>query len=258
MSDQQLAYALDGPDQAPVLVLSSSLGTTRDMWEPQMPLLVSRWRVVRVDHPGHGASPIWDGSVTVADIGQATLDLLDELGYQRFSFCGLSLGGAIGQWVAAHAPGRVRRLILCSTASHFDPAIYLQRAATVRREGLVEVAAGTMGRWFTADFRTREPGVVARYRAMVESVPPEGYAACAEAVAGFDSRSYLGRISAPTLVLLGAEDPVVPLDQAEALRDAIPDTTLEVVERASHLLNVERPEETGRAIVRHFQGDQRD
>src|SRR5438874_9084483 len=107
MTERSLAYAIDGPEDAPLLVLSSSLGTTRGMWEPQMPLLASRGRVMRVDHPGHGESPIWDGPVSVAEIGQATLDLLGSLGHDQFSLCGLSLGGAIGQWVAAHAPQQV-------------------------------------------------------------------------------------------------------------------------------------------------------
>lgn len=256
MSDRTLAHALDGPADAPVLVLSGSLGTTRDLWEPQMPALTQSWRVLRIDHPGHGASPIWIGAVTVADIGQAVVDLLDDLGYQRVSFCGLSLGGAIGQLVASNAPGRVERLVLCSTASHFDPETYSQRAATVRREGLGRVAAAVMERWFTPDFRAREPETVARYRAMVESVPPEGYAQCAEAVGRFDARQDLSRIAAPTLVLLGAEDPVVSPDEGRALRDGIPNARLEIVERASHLLNVERPEDTGRAILRHLQGDE--
>lgn len=255
MSERRLAYAVDGRPDAPVLVLSGSLGTTHDMWEPQLPALTAGWRVVRVDHPGHGASPVWDAPVTVADIGRKLLHLLDDLGHQDFSFCGLSLGGAIGQWVAAHAPGRVRRLILCSTASHFDPETYLQRAATVRQEGLAQVAATVMTRWFTPEFRARHPEIVARYRAMVGSVPPEGYAGCAEAVARFDSRPDLGRITAPTLILLGAEDPVVSRDEARALADAIPHARLEIMEGASHLLNVERPEETGRMIVEHLQGD---
>jgi 3-oxoadipate enol-lactonase len=196
--------------------------------------------------------------VTVADISQAILDLLDDLGFQRLSFCGLSLGGAIGQWIAAHAPQRVERLILCSAASSFDPAPYLQRAATVRREGLADVAAQAMGRWFTPDFRTREPETVARYRAMVESIPPEGYAACCEAVAGFDAHSYLGRITAPTLVLLGAEDPVVQPEQGQALAGGIPAARLQIVERAAHLFNVERPDETDRAIAGHLEGSVHD
>jgi 3-oxoadipate enol-lactonase len=258
MTIRPLACAADGPPDAPVLVLSSSLGTTGEMWEPQMPLLAATWRVLRVDYPGHGASPLPEGSVTVPEIGSAILDLLDDQGHDEFSFCGLSLGGAIGQWIAAHAPQRVGRLILCSTVSHFDPETYLQRADTVRQEGLGQVAKAVMDRWFTPQFRAREPEIVARYRTMVEGVSPQGYAACAQAVARFDSRPYLDRITAPTLVLVGAEDPVVPSADAGSLADAIPGARLEVVERAAHLLNVEQAEVTSRAMVRHLGGDQHD
>ncbi|HZU12319.1 MAG TPA: 3-oxoadipate enol-lactonase [Chloroflexota bacterium] len=258
MTERRLAYSLDGPAEAPVLVLSGSLGSTQAMWEPQMPALTARRRILRLDHPGHGASPVWEGPVTVADIARAVLELLDGLGCQHFAFCGLSLGGAIGQWVAAHAPERVRHLILCSTTSHFEAETYLQRAALVRRDGLGQVAAAVMDRWFTPGFRAQEPATVAHYRAMVASIPPDGYAECCEAVARFDGRPDLSRISAPTLVLVGAEDPVVSPGQARALQDGISRARLEIVEAASHLFNIERPEETSRAILRQLAEDEDD
>jgi len=168
MSESRLAYALDGPADAPVLAMSSSLGTTRDMWSPQVPALSGEWRLLRIDHPGHGESPVWDGKVTVERIGLAVLDLLDTLDFQRVSFCGLSLGGAIGQWVAAHAPARIERLILCSTSARFaTPEAYLQRAATVREQGTAVIAGTVIERWFTARFREREPLVVAAQAAEV-------------------------------------------------------------------------------------------
>jgi 3-oxoadipate enol-lactonase len=258
VSDRALAYDVNGPADAPVLVLSSSLGTSRDMWDPQMPRLTREWRVVRIDHPGHGESPVWNGPITIGDIGQAVLGVVDEAGHDRVSFCGLSLGSAIGQWVAAHAPERVERLILCSTSAHFGPEPYLSRAATVRREGLAEVAAATMERWFTAAFRASEPETVSRYRAMVAATPVEGYASCCEAVGHFDGRPDLQHISAPTLVLSGAEDPATPPEAGSALAHGIAGARQEILQDAAHLLNVERPDETTRAIVRHLRGEDHD
>jgi pimeloyl-ACP methyl ester carboxylesterase len=118
VSATRLAYALDGPEDASVVVLSSSLGTTRDMWLPQVSALSREWRLLRIDHPGHGESPVWNETVTTERIGRAALDLLDELGHARVSWCGLSLGGAIGQWVAAHAPNRIERLKVIAGAAH--------------------------------------------------------------------------------------------------------------------------------------------
>jgi 3-oxoadipate enol-lactonase len=259
MSEPRLAYALDGPADAPVLVLSSSLGTTRDMWSPQGPALSGQWRLLRVDHPGHGESPVWDGQVTVERIGLAVLELLDRLDLQRVSFCGLSLGGAIGQSVAAHAPARIDRLILCSTSARFATReAYLQRAATVREQGTAVVAGAVIERWFTARFRDQQPLVVARYRSMVEATPAQGYAACCEAVAEFDGRPDLASITAPTLVIAGDEDPATPSEQARALRDGIAGARLEVIAEAAHLVNVEQPEAVSRAILTHLRGESND
>jgi 3-oxoadipate enol-lactonase len=218
-----------------------------------MPALSQDWRVVRADHPGHGTSPVWDGSVTVADIGKAVLELLDDLGTERFSFCGLSLGGAVGQWIAAHASDRVARLVLCATAAHFTPPeVYLERAATVRTQGMQTVASSVMKRWFTPEFREREPGTVDRFRAMVAAIAPEGYAQCCEAVANFDGRPDLARISAPTLIIVGAEDPATPLERARVLQEGIAGSTLTVIQQAAHLVNVEQPEAVGIAICTHL------
>ncbi|MBV9282414.1 MAG: 3-oxoadipate enol-lactonase [Chloroflexi bacterium] len=253
MSPRTLGWTVDGSPGESVLVLSGSLGTTATMWDPQVPLLSRERCLVRVDHPGHGRSPVWDGPVGVADIGGAILDVLDRLGMQRFSFCGLSLGGAAGQWVAAHAPERVERLVLCSTAARFTPPeVYVQRAATVRREGMDAIAASAMERWFTLDFREREPGIVERFRATLAATPPEGYAQCCEAVAGFDGGAGLTRIAAPTLVLVGADDPATPPERARHLHRGIAGSRLEIIEGAAHLVNVERPDAIETAIRDHL------
>ena len=258
MSARRLSYVLDGPADAPVLVLSGSLGTTRDVWLPQVAALGQVWRLLRIDHPGHGESPRWDERVTIEGIGRATLDLLDTLGHKRVSWCGLSLGGAIGQWVAAHAPERIEHLILCCTSARFDsPDAYLQRADTVRAHGMASVAGAVVERWFTAPFREGQRDVVARYRSTLESIPAEGYAACCEAVAEFDARPFRARITAPTLVIAGSEDRVTPVEHARALCGGIPGSRLEVIASAAHLANVEQPEAVSEAITSHLKGDTR-
>ncbi len=259
MNEPRLSYALDGPADAPVLVLSGSLGTTRDMWLPQVPVLSQKWRLLRVDHPGHGESPVWDDRVTVENIGLAVLDLLDNLNHQRVSFCGLSLGGAIGQWIAAHAPERIERLILCCTSARFaTPGAYLQRAATVRKQGMAVIAGAVIERWFTAHFRDEQPDVVAHYRSMLEAIRAPGYAECCEAVAEVDARPYLASIAAPTLVIAGGEDRAAPVEHAEELRDRIPGARLEVIAGAAHLANVEQPEAVSSAIWVHLGGESND
>lgn len=258
MSDRTPAYDIGGPLDAPVLVLSSSLGTSRAMWDPQMPALAGEWRVIRIDHPGHGESPVWDGPISIGDIGRAVLAVLDAEGHDRFSFCGLSLGAAIAQWVASNAPERVARLVLCSATAYFGPEPYLSRAATVRRDGLAEIASATMERWFTPEFRAREPEIVRRFGAMVASTPVEGYASCCEAVGHFDGRPHLGRIAAPTLVISGAQDPATSPEAGRALADGIAGARQRIIEGAAHLLNVEQPDETRGAIVHHLRGGTHD
>ena len=259
MNDPRLAYTLDGAADAPVLVLSGSLGATSAMWAPQVPVLSERRRLLRIDHPGHGASPPWDGPVTIERIGQAYLDLLDTLECPRIDFCGLSLGGAIGQWLAAHASPRIERLILCCTSARFDTReAYLQRAATVREVGVAPIAGAVIERWFTAHFRSRRPEIVARYHAMLVGIPAQGYAACCEAVAEFDGRAGLAGISAPTLVIAGADDPATPIEHTQGLCDGIRGARLEIISEAAHLASVERPDAVSRAILAHLQGEPND
>ena len=255
MTIDQLAFTQDGPPDAPVLVLANSLGTSHDMWLPQMEGLTRHWRVVRFDHPGHGDSPLWTGPVSMETIGRAVVEGLDRLGIDRVSFCGISLGGAVGQWLAAHAPERIERLVLCSTSARFaGQSVYLERAAIVRVQGMAAVSGSVVERWFTSGFRTRKPEVVSRYRSMVEATAPEGYAACCEAVAGFDGRSDLAAITAPTLVIAGAQDPATTIEHAQALVEGIPGARLVTIEEAAHLLNVEQPGATEEAIVNHLRG----
>jgi 3-oxoadipate enol-lactonase len=250
----QLNHRINGPFDAPVLVLSNSLGASLEMWAPQLPSLAASYRVLRYDQRGHGESPVPTEGFDIPDLGRDVLDLLDENAIERVHFCGLSLGGMTGMWLAANAPERIDRMVLLCTSAWFDGAdVYSERAATVRAQGTEAVAAGGVERWFTDGFRRREPGTVERFRSMIASQSDEGYARCCEALARLDLRGELPRIEAPTLVIAGAQDPATPPDpHARLLADRIPHARLEVLDRAAHLANVERAPEVTELILEHL------
>lgn len=245
-------HVAEGPADAPVLVFGNSLGSTLEMWDPQVPRLAERFRVVRYDLRGHGDSPVPPGPYDVDALGHDLVALLDRLGIQRASLVGLSLGGLLSMWVASAAPERVDRLVLCCTSATFaPPEPWRERAALVRARGMDAVADVVVGRWFTPDFAAAHPDVVRRMRAMIASTPPAGYAACCEAVGAADLRPALGAIRAPTLVIGGAEDPAVPRERSEELAHGIPNAHLEFVP-AAHLANVEQPERVTDLIAEHL------
>jgi 3-oxoadipate enol-lactonase len=241
-----LHHRFDGDESAPVLALSSSLGTTHAMWEPQLPALARRFRVLRYDHPGHGASPA--GPSTIEGIARAAIALLDELGLERVAFCGLSLGGMVGMWLGANAPDRVERLVLCCTAPYLPPREFWQeRVDTVRAHGVEEIADAVVARWFTERFKADHPETVRRFRDMLAATPAEGYARCCEALRDMDLRADLERIGAPTAVVLGAHDPVVTEDGRRTLAGIRGARFVEL--DAAHLANVEQPDAFTEAIV---------
>lgn len=237
-----------GPAGAPALVLSPSLGTTGEMWAPQVPALAERFRVVSVDHRGHGGSDVAPGPTTFDDLGADVVALLDRLGIERTSWAGVSLGGMLGMWLATHHPERVERLALVCTSAHLPPAeAWYERAATVRGDGgTAGIADAVVSRWFTPGFAAREPDVVAAHRAMLLGVDPAGYAGCCEAIAGMDLRPDLPAAVAPTLVIAGADDPATPPVMSEEIVDGLATAHLEVVADAAHLASVEQsPQVTG-------------
>jgi 3-oxoadipate enol-lactonase len=239
----------DGPDDAAAVVLSSSLGTALAMWEPQLRGLTARLRVVRYDHRGHGGSPVPDGPYSVADLGHDVLELADRLALERFSFCGLSLGGLVGMWLASEAPERVERLVLCCTAPAFPPASqWLERAAKVRSEGMEAIADTVLGRWFTP---AADAALVERFRAMLAGTPREGYASCCEALAQADLHERLSAIEQPTLVLTGASDPVAPPPSGDVLAAALP-VARHVTVPGAHVPSAEYPEPFTHAVLAHL------
>jgi 3-oxoadipate enol-lactonase len=241
-----LHHRIDG-DGDRVVVLGGSLGSTLEMWEPQLPALTPRFRVLRYDHPGHGGSPLLEVR-DVSAISRALIGLLDALELERVSYCGLSLGGAVGMRLALDVPDRIDRLVLCSTSARFStPEFWQERADTVRRDGIQAIAEVVLERWFTPAF-----GDVRRYREMLLSIPVEGYARCCEAVRDWDVRGVLAGVTAPTLAIAGADDPSTPPDDLGAIVAEIPGATLLVLDAARHLTNVERAEEFNRAVAAHL------
>jgi len=234
------------------LVLSNSIGTTQTMWDAQAKALAGEFDIVRYDHRGHGSAPVPPGPYSLADLGGDVLALLDERGIDRAHFCGLSLGGMVGMWLAEHAPERIDRLVLCCTAPRMDARIWGERIAVIREAGSVEPTAdAAMERWFTPRFRAERPAVVARFRAMVASTPAEGYVACAQAIVGMTIEDRLGSISAPTLVVAGAHDPSTPPEQGEAIARAIPGARFEIVD-AAHMANIEQEDRVTALIGEHL------
>jgi 3-oxoadipate enol-lactonase len=251
-STVEVHHLLEGPEDAPVLVLSNSLGTTLAMWDEQAPALSERFRLLRYDHRGHGGSPVPPGPYRIEDLGRDVLVLLDRLEVERFSFCGLSLGGMVGMWLAGEAPEHVERLVLCCTSARFAREVYDARARTVREHGVGVVADAVLERWFTPALRASRPDVVEWAGRMLLGTPAEGYAGCCEAVRDADLGGRLGTISAPTLVIAGADDPAAPPEGAELIRDSIPEASLAVIPDAAHLANIEQPEAVTQAILDHL------
>ena len=254
----RLHHTVEGPADAPVLVLSNSLGTTLEMWDDQAPALAERFKVVRFDSRGHGRSEVPGGPYAIEELGRDVLALLEDLGLERVHFCGLSMGGMTGMWLAINAPERIDRLALCSTSTHMPPAEdWHERARVVRTEGMRAIADGAIERWFSAQGPQERPEAVARVRQGLLDSPPEGYAASCEAIAAHDLREKVGAISAPTLVIAGDEDPSTPPDHMRFIADRVEGARLVDLERARHLLNVEHPNRVTQELLAHFTEEDR-
>ncbi len=235
----QTHYALEGEAGKPVLVLSNSLGTDFSMWDPQVPEFLKSFRVLRYDTRGHGYSSVTPGPYSIEQLAKDVLALGDALKLDRFHFCGLSMGGMIGMWLAANAPQRLTKLMLCSTAAKIGtPETWNARIDTVRKQGMKPVAAATIERWFSPAFRAKNPATVAGIQKMLEAANPEGYAACCAAVRDFDFREQLGKIRTPALVISGTHDPATTPADGHFLADHIPGARY-VELNAAHLSNVE-------------------
>lgn len=247
-----LAHTILGNRSLPMLVMSSSLGTTRSMWEPQY-ALQAQCCLLLYDHRGHGESPAPDGPYTVDELGADVIALLDHLGVRSASFCGLSLGGMVGLWLASHHPQRIDRLIvMCALARLEQVGRYSDRALAVRAEGLGPIAGEVVSRWFTPSFVDRDPTTVGRMRRELAGLSAEGYASCCEALASCDLRDRIQRIDAPTMLIAGADDPIVRPAAAVLFGASFRDASVAVVPDAAHLVNVEQPDIVSRLVLEHL------
>jgi len=247
-----VSYTVAGPGDAPVVVLSNSLGATRGMWDPQVPALAERYRVVTYDSRGHGESPAPAGPYTLDDLVDDLVALLDEVGAERAHIAGLSLGGMTAMRLAVRDPQRLDRLALLCTSAKPDPQPFLDRAAAVRSGGTAPLAPAVAARWLTPGYAAEHPELVARLEAMIAGADDEGYAACAEVVATVDLREDLGRIAAPTLVVSGQEDLALPPAHQQVIADGIPDAELLTVSPGAHLANLEQTLQVTGALLGHF------
>ncbi|MET7907324.1 4-carboxymuconolactone decarboxylase [Streptomyces avermitilis] len=247
-----LQYRFDGPEDAPVLILGPSLGTTWHMWDRQVPELMKQWRVFRFDLPGHGGAPAHPaGSVT--DLTARLLATLDALGVHRFGYAGCALSGAVGAELALRHPARLASLALIAASPRFGTADeFRQRGVIVRTNGLDPIARTSPERWFTGGFAAAQPAITEWAVQMVRTTDPGCYIASCEALAAFDVRAELSRIGVPTLVLVGSDDQVTGPAEARTLVAGIPDARLAVVPGASHLVPVEQPAAVTDLLVRHF------
>jgi 3-oxoadipate enol-lactonase len=251
-----LHHDVVGPDKAPPLVLGPSLGTSKELWEPQLPALSSRFRVLRFDLPGHGGSGTGllsdpePGGTTIDELASLVLDLVDHYGWEQFHYAGVSLGGAIGAHLAAHCAKRVRSLALvCSSARFGEPTVWRERADLVRLKGTAPLLETSPTRWFASPAFAVEP-FGRRLLGNLAKADPVGYAACCDALAALDLRPDLGRITAPTLVVGGAHDTATPVDHARELARGIPHAILEII--ACGHLAVEQPESLKTALAMHL------
>ena len=240
---------VDGPDEAPALVLANSLSSNLTMWDDQIPAFSARLRVVRFDQRGHGLSAAPEGPYSIERLGRDALGIMDRLGIKRAHWCGLSMGGMVGMWLLAHAPERLGRAVLANTAAHMGPPeLWNGRIRTARRGGMAALVDPTIERWFTARFIAASPEAIARIRAMILRTPVAGYIGSCAAVRDMDQREAIRAIANPTLVVIGAHDPATTPEAGALIQRAIPGARAVTLD-AAHLSNVEQPQAFTKAVL---------
>jgi 3-oxoadipate enol-lactonase len=249
LHDARIYYETTSSADAPVLVLSNSLGADLSMWEPQVTRFSRRFRLLRYDTRGHGRSEVTPGPYSIAQLSGDVLELLDSLRVAAAHFCGLSMGGLIGQWIALHAPHRLIRLALANTAAKIGTAeSWNTRIEAVRTKGMKAITEPVLERWFTPEFHRHAPEVVARFGAMLERCDPAGYAANCAAVRDMDLREFAFTIGLPALIVSGAHDPATPPEDGQFLAESIPGAKY-VELQAAHLSNIEAADAFAECVV---------
>jgi len=248
INNTRLFYRLEGRSELPTLVLSHSLGCDHGMWAPQVPDLLQHFQVLRYDTRGHGASAVPAGDYTLDQFGRDVLGLADRLALAKFAFCGLSMGGAVGQWLAINAPHRLTRLALANTSPRFGtPDVWNARIKAVREGGMQAIVDAIMQRFFSPD--QQQSAWAQSTRAVLLGTDPKDYAACCSALRDADTRAVLGKISVPTLVIGGDQDPSTPWEGNGSIlaRDIPKAKTFRL--QTAHLSNLEQPQAFTMALL---------
>jgi 3-oxoadipate enol-lactonase len=244
----------EGREAGPVLMLSNSLGTNLHMWDDQAPEFMKHFRLVRYDRRGHGQSGVPKGPYSMERFGRDVLAVLDALKIKKINWCGLSMGGMVGQWLGANAPDRVEKLILSNTNYHYaDKAPWNDRIKFVREKGLAELVGPNMERWFTKEFLARAPKAIARMKEMFVATNVDGYIANCEAIRDMDFTQSNPRITAPTLIIVGKQDPATPPSAGEAIQKQIKGAKLVSID-AAHIANIEQPKPYTEAVLNFLRG----
>ena len=242
VNDTTLHYRFDGPENAPIILVSNSLASNLAMWDHQIDTLVGLgFRVLRYDSRGHGQSGVPLGPCSIEMLTTDAVGLLDALGIERASFMGCSKGGMVGQMAGTRYGDRFDKLVLCSTAAYMGGGdVWAARIEAVTSGGMAAVVDATIDRWFTGAGQERMPDDVGRVREMILATPPDGFIACAHAIAAMDQRESIRAIDRPTLVVVGEHDPGTPPSAAELIHDRIAGSKLVVLEDSAHLCNIEQ------------------
>jgi 3-oxoadipate enol-lactonase len=254
MTAVDVAYEVHGPTHLPTVLMTGSLGSTTQMWRPQVEALCEQFRVVAVDTRGHGRSPVPPAPYDVDDLADDLTRVLDRLGVERAHAVGLSLGGLAVLHLAARRPERVGRVAVLCTSARFPPGPWAERARLVETDGLPSIAPAVVARWFTDEHRKADPALVAWAESMLCSTDPAGYAACCRLLEEADVRDELRANAAPLLAIAGAEDPATPPPQLRAIVDGVPGARLEVLEGAAHLASLDQPDAVNALLLDHMSG----
>jgi len=249
IGSESFNVAIDGPDGAPVLMLSNSLGASLAMWDQQMPVWSKAFRVVRYDSRGHGGSTAPDRPYSIAELGRDALGIMDALGLKEVNWCGLSKGGMVGMWLLTHAPQRIRRAVLANTSAKMGPPdIWNARIRTAREQGMTVMSEAMRPRWFSEAFNATGAPEIDRILGLIRSQPPHGYAGCCAAIRDMDQREAIRAIDRPVMVIIGAKDPATPPAAGELIASRIAGARTVVLD-AAHLSNVEQPDSFGSAVL---------
>jgi 3-oxoadipate enol-lactonase len=236
----RIDYSVAGAPTAPTLLFINSIATTRDLWARQVSRLAKSFRVITYDARGHGFSQVTAGDYTIEQLGRDALAILDDAGVESAHVCGISLGGITAMWMGVNAPRRVKSLVLANTAARIGSLeMWTERIAFVTQQGMATLADLTMPRWFTDDFRAREPQTIEQFRAMVSACPKDGYLSCCAALRDEDLREAIAGIRCPVLCIAGNADPATPPDALQFIHERIAGSKLLLLD-AAHLTNVEQ------------------